>query len=856
MDGRDLEQISSRDDNPVFVSPTWSADGASIFVSEYHADLNAFDLWKFDARPGGSASVVVPINTSTADNPDNRTSTAGAVASMDGRFLYYASHTGAIKLGTTPEWTVKRRDLASGEEETVVFANHGPRPDLNSATAFRPAVSPDGKTVVYGTHYDGATGLRLLNLETREDRWLAFPVQQDQLEASSWSDILPGYGFTPDGRALILSRDGKIQRLELASGTRTSIPFAVHVSLDVGPSLRASIAQESGPVRARIIQTPEQSPDGRRLILSALAHLWIMDLNGSGRPRRLVSDEQPAFMPSWSPDGRSVVYVTWTAQQGGEIWLASVDGSGVPRQLSEFPAFYTSPVFTPDGQSIVAVRSSTYVRMHAYMEYGLRRSAELIKLPVGGGAALVIARGNIGGKPHFSADSKQVYLDFDDGLNAVALDGSGHRQVLPLAQIAQQLHLVGVPQGGDRTVDLSHPGVPRRKLTEVGADFFAWADGGRTITWAVGSTFYRQSMPDIGLDQPASAVHPASAAKRGRRAMQTFEAVVELPRDTPRGALVLRGATAITMRGDEVIDDADVLIVDDHIAAVGPRGRVRLPPGAAIHDVSGRYILPGFIDVHDHLADVRRSVLDLRTWGPLANLAYGVTMVLDPSPLSIDMLTYEDLIDTGQMLGSRIHSTGPAIFSFNDFKSYGEVLSVLSRYSRHYRTRNLEEYRTGNRRVRQWVAMASKELGLLPTTEGALAMKLDLSQIMDGFAGNEHALVAYPLSRDVVQLVAQTRVSYTMTLGITNGGPEGQDYYIALNHPHDDPKLNRFSPHYVVDIKTLAREWHDPRENLFPRIAEGGAKIARAGGLLGVGSHGEMPGLGYHWEMQAYAAGG
>ena len=43
---------------------------------------------------------------------------------------------------------------------------------------------------------------------------------------------------------------------------------------------------------------------------------------------------------------------------------------------------------------------------------------------------MVIARGNIGGKPHFSADSKQVYLDFDDGSNAVALDGSGHRQVL------------------------------------------------------------------------------------------------------------------------------------------------------------------------------------------------------------------------------------------------------------------------------------------------------------------------------------------------------------------------------------------------------------------------------------------
>src|SRR5207244_11636854 len=76
--------------------------------------------------------------------------------------------------------------------------------------------------------------------------------------------------------------------------------------------------------------------------------------------------------------------------------------------------------------------------------------------------------------------------------------------------------------------------------------------------------------PDTSIPAPLSlhdalrisAAPPARAAKRGRLAMQSFEAVVELPRDTPRGALVLRGATAITMRGDEVIDDADVLIVD------------------------------------------------------------------------------------------------------------------------------------------------------------------------------------------------------------------------------------------------------------------------------------------------------
>ena len=69
-----------------------------------------------------------------------------------------------------------------------------------------------------------------------------------------------------------------------------------------------------------------------------------------------------------------------------------------------------------------------------------------------------------------------------------------------------------------------------------------------------------------------------------------------------------------------------------------------MPPGAEIRDVSGKFILPGFVDVHLHWGEVRRGVLDLKNWGFLASLAYGVTTGLDPSPLSIDMLAYEDLM--------------------------------------------------------------------------------------------------------------------------------------------------------------------------------------------------------------------
>ena len=182
--------------------------------------------------------------------------------------------------------------------------------------------------------------------------------------------------------------------------------------------------------------------------------------------------------------------------------------------------------------------------------------------------------------------------------------------------------------------------------------------------------------------------------------------------------------------------------------------------------------------------------------------------------------------------------------------------AVLSRYRDDYRVGNIKMYRSGNRRVRQWIAMAARELGLQPTTEGALSMKLDMSQIIDGYAGNEHALTAVPLYADMIALMVQSRVGWTATLQITNGGPEGQDYFIVRDHPADDPKLNRFAPRFVVDMKTRTRTYRELDEYLFPRVAASTAAVQRAGGLIGMGSHGEMPGLGFHWELQAHTMGG
>jgi hypothetical protein len=106
----------------------------------------------------------------------------------------------------------------------------------------------------------------------------------------------------------------------------------------------------------------------------------------------------------------------------------------------------------------------------------------------------------------------------------------------------------------------------------------------------------------------------------------------------------LRGATVITMRGDEVIVNADLVIEGNRIAALGPRGQVRIPAGSHIVDATGQYVIPGLIDAHMHFGGIRREILELDDWGTRATLAYGVTSALDPSSLSIDMLAYQDLV--------------------------------------------------------------------------------------------------------------------------------------------------------------------------------------------------------------------
>jgi Tol biopolymer transport system component/imidazolonepropionase-like amidohydrolase len=882
VDGSDPKPVSS--DGPttaspqVMSSPAWTPDGEYLIVSKMRPPEGTFALFLYSRNGGtglriGTAPPPPPDPDNPGPPPPPAKNRLGSTVSPDGRFIYYTERNGGFSYNARfPLWQVIRFDRETGDTATITNAQ---------GSAMRPVLSPDGKHMVFATRFETASGLKVRELATGEERWLLHPVTRDDQESRASRDTMPGYAFMPDGQSLVVPIDGRIKRVDFASGAVSDIPFTAKVEADIAPRVYFENRIEDGPsVKVRLVRWPALSPDGTRVAFTALDKLWVMDLP-SGTPRRLTKLTEGEFMPAWSPDGRHVAFVTWSPD-GGHIYRVAA-GGGEPERLSRRAAWYSDPTYTPDGKRIVMLVGSRADQLYAELRetdphvlpesapgeiLGLPQAApqDLHWIPADGGESTFIGSSQGGSTPHFADDPERIYLSSSRGLTSVRIDGYDRRTHLRITgsgpgpnppaadqilmspdgkrafvELQNKLVLLDAPKTGKETVKINikpkgDAAVPVRRIAPEGGEYLGWSKNGGALIWALGNRIYRQ---DLTANEP-----------------QIATVSIEVPRARPQGTVVLTGARVATMKGDEIFERADVVVTGNRVAAVGAKGRVTIPAGAKVIDVAGKTIIPGFIDVHAHMWPPR-GVHQPQVWYYLANLAFGVTTTRDPQTSTNDIFAYADLVEAGAIIGPRVMGTGPGVFAGSGLDDEEAVSAFLKRYRESYATDTIKSYIPGDRIVRQWVIKGAQKHRLMPTTEGAIDMKLDLSQMIDGFTGLEHSLPIQPIYNDVAQFVAKTKTYYTPTILVAYGAPWSENYYFQHTDVHGNAKLRRFVPHELLDTMVRRRgQWFLPEEYGHSGIAKGVTAVVRAGGRVGLGSHGQLQGLGAHWEIWNLQSGG
>jgi Tol biopolymer transport system component len=936
LDGRDTTQVTKGND-ALMLSPEWTPDGKYIVASRSGGPLGgAAKLWMWHVDGGSGIQLISQPAT---------IKTLGAAFSADGKQIWFAARTGDWQYNAIlPQYQLNVYDRETGERR-VVSSRYG--------SAFRPALSPDGKYLVYGTRQDTETGLRLRDLQSGDEKWLAYPVQRDDQESRAPLDVLPGYSFTPDSRAIVVSYGGEIWRVPVDGTAPAQIPFTIEADVAVGPEVKfAWRVNDSASFTARQIRDAVPSPDGTKLAFTAVDRLYVMDWP-SGTPRRLTTMNVGEHMPTWSPDGRSVAFATFNDGVGGDIYSVRVDTRGAtPRKLTGRSAIYRDLAYDPTGRRLAAVMLNARDLVVLGTGGGGVYDEHLIWVPAEGGATTVIGPANGRSALHFTRDSTRIFaFSFAKGLVSFRWDNTDEKAIVKvvgpvppsanvpqeergprifsreamthtdldaslalegaptpqpanmirmaptgdqaLAEVGNDVYVVTVPPvaGQVPTINIATPAnanFPARRLSEVAGQFATWSSDGRKVHYSLANAHFiydldRARVVDDSLKAATRA--RASLSDSAKKAMAVADSVkkaagdsakpgykpgetrvaVTVQRDRASGTMVLRGGRALTMKGQEIIDDADIVVTDRRIVAIGRRGSVMVPAGARIIDVTGKTITPGFIDTHYHAQWLQTDIHATQTWQYLATLAYGVTTTRDPQTATTDILTYTDRVESGGMLGPRIYSTGPGVFWAEPIRDLDHARTIMKRYSQYYDTKTLKMYMTGNRQQRQWVIMAARELGIMPTTEGGLDYKLDITHALDGYPGIEHALPIAPMYGDVVELFKASQTTNSPTLLVSYGGPWGENFYYTHEDIQTDAKLGHFMPSAWIDAKSRRQGagtgpgpggWFREDEYVFPRHADFVRRMIEGGARVGVGSHGQLQGLGYHWEMWAMGSGG
>lgn len=439
-----LVTLGAREPGVVF-SPAWSPDGASVAFLHRTEDSSTW-LCVVSASGGSVRRLALLLRSE--------------------RLFVHNSHLAWTRDG---RWILAPAEATGGGRRGIYTFSpaDGSRKLLTAGVITAPTLSPDGRRLAF---------LRMRGLATIDHEEIAVQDLTAAWEADGpaqplyWGAATTiGMAWVQSGRELVLCHApktathsvlaGDLYRMAALPGARLE-PMGLHGCFTV-TSTRQSSAEHTRLIYGNTLNTKSE--------------LWLAPVSGASTPVRFAPSAGEDTVPSYSPDGRFVAFIS-NRSGTPEVWVSSRDGSN-PRKLTEGAKVRSQPRWSPDGDKLLFAGAPLAGHRwdNAFFTVGVS-SGETVRLPIDG---------DRGWDPLWSPDGQWIYYSSGSEVWRVRPDGTEAARVIERMEGSRPIQIS--PDG--QRFYFTRPGTPATlwSVPIAGGKASLLQDGLATNTFFAGS---------------------------------------------------------------------------------------------------------------------------------------------------------------------------------------------------------------------------------------------------------------------------------------------------------------------------------------------------------------------------------
>lgn len=347
-------------------------------------------------------------------------------------------------------YTITETDLKEDKTETRVWmvpAAGGEAIPMTARgySADTPRWSPDGKYLSFlasrGKDKDGE--------DEKPQVWTLNRLGGEAQQITFVKQGVSGYEWSPDGKRLLLSiRDPRPEEL-------------------------TEDKEDDKKAKPNVIDRLQFKRDYVGYLDRFRTHLYVLTIGDEkAEPVQITSGDFDDSEPAWSPDGKSVAFVSNRTENpdgnpNTDIWIVPADNTDKGKtmlKVTNNPREDSSPAWSPDGQSLA------YITVTAPLKVMWYATNHLAVVSAKGGAPNVLTsaldRNAI--KPRFAADGKSVWFMLEDSAeqNLASVNIAG-KSVTRMITGASTVHDYDVSGNAVATL-VTRPDLPHEIFAGVG----------------------------------------------------------------------------------------------------------------------------------------------------------------------------------------------------------------------------------------------------------------------------------------------------------------------------------------------------------------------------------------------------